>query len=413
MSDKKRKVPKLRFPGFTDAWEQRKLGEISKRVTRKNSNLESTLPLTISAQYGLVDQITFFNKQIASKDMSGYYLIKKGEFAYNKSYSKDAPWGAVKRLDNYDKGVLSSLYIVFKLSSNIDSDFVAKYFETSNWHSEVSKRATEGARDHGLLNISASDFLSIEILIPNKTMEQKEIAQFLKLVDSTLSLHQRKLDNVKMLKKSLLQKLFPKDGEKTPELRFPGFTDAWEQRKLGDVVEKCYGGGTPQTSVEEYWTGNIPWLQSSNLVDDDVQSVKIEKFISKEAIDKSAAKMIPSHSIAIVTRVGIGKLVLMDESYTTSQDFLSLSNVMLEKQFMLYALYLLLKNEKRKGQGTSIKGITKEALLGKSIRFPKTSIEQHQIGNFVKLFDSLISLHQRKLDHLKELKKGLLQQMFV
>ena len=238
MSDKKRKVPKLRFPGFTDAWEQRKLGEISKRVTRKNSNLESTLPLTISAQYGLVDQITFFNKQIASKDMSGYYLIKKGEFAYNKSYSKDAPWGAVKRLDNYDKGVLSSLYIVFKLSSNIDSDFVAKYFETSNWHSEVSKRATEGARDHGLLNISASDFLSIEILIPNKTMEQKEIAQFLKLVDSTLSLHQRKLDNVKMLKKSLLQKLFPKDGEKTPELRFPGFTDAWEQRKLGEISDK-------------------------------------------------------------------------------------------------------------------------------------------------------------------------------
>ena len=202
------KIPELRFPGFTDAWEQRKLDEISKRVTRKNSNLESTLPLTISAQYGLVDQITFFNKQIASKDMSGYYLIKKGEFAYNKSYSKDAPWGAVKRLDNYDKGVLSSLYIVFKLSSNIDSDFVAKYFETSNWHSEVSKRATEGARDHGLLNISASDFLSIEILIPNKTMEQKEIAQFLKLVDSTLSLHQRKLDHLKELKKGLLQQMF-------------------------------------------------------------------------------------------------------------------------------------------------------------------------------------------------------------
>ena len=199
---------------------------------------------------------------------------------------------------------------------------------------------------------------------------------------------------------------------KVPKLRFPGFTDSWEQRKLGDVVEKCYGGGTPQTSVEEYWTGNIPWLQSSNLVDDDVQSVKIEKYISKEAIDKSAAKMIPSHSIAIVTRVGIGKLVLMDESYTTSQDFLSLSNVMLEKQFMLYALYLLLKNEKRKGQGTSIKGITKEALLGKSIRFPKTSIEQHQIGNFVKLFDSLISLHQRKLDNVKMLKKSLLQKLF-
>ena len=182
---------------------------------------------------------------------------------------------------------------------------------------------------------------------------------------------------------------------------------------MGEVVNKCYGGGTPRTSVEEYWTGNIPWLQSSNLIDDDVQNAKVEKFISENAIDSSAAKMIPSRSIAVVTRVGIGKLVLMDKDFATSQDFLSLSGILLEEQFMLYALYILLKSEKRKGQGTSIKGITKEVLLNKDIRFPGNSIEQLKTGNFFKLFDALISLHQRKLDHLKELKKGLLQQMFV
>lgn len=172
---------------------------------------------------------------------------------------------------------------------------------------------------------------------------------------------------------------------------------------MGEVVNKCYGGGTPRTSVEEYWTGNIPWLQSSNLIDDDVQNAKVEKYISENAIDSSAAKMIPSRSIAVVTRVGIGKLVLMDKDFATSQDFLSLSDILLEEQFMLYALYILLKSEKRKGQGTSIKGITKEVLLNKDIRFPGNSIEQLKTGNFFKLFDALISLHQRQSNFIKNL----------
>ena len=142
-----KKSPQLRFEGFTDDWEQRKLKDIVNRVTRKNKNLESTLPLTISAQYGLVDQITFFNKQIASKDMSGYYLLQKGEFAYNKSYSKDFPWGAIKRLNMYDEGVLSTLYIAF-LPFKVNSDFLVSYYETDGWHKEVAIRAAEGARNH-------------------------------------------------------------------------------------------------------------------------------------------------------------------------------------------------------------------------------------------------------------------------
>ena len=406
MSDKKRKVPKLRFPGFTDAWEQRKLGEISKRVTRKNSNLESTLPLTISAQYGLVDQITFFNKQIASKDMSGYYLIKKGEFAYNKSYSKDAPWGAVKRLDNYDKGVLSSLYIVFKLSSNIDSDFVAKYFETSNWHSEVSKRATEGARDHGLLNISASDFLSIEILIPNKTMEQKEIAQFLKLVDSTLSLHQRKLDNVKMLKKSLLQKLFPKDGEKIPELRFPGFTDDWEQRKLGDMgkVSMCKRVFKSETSE----IGEVPFYKIGTF--GEVADSYISKDLFEEYRDKYSYPKVGD--ILISASGSIGRTVV----YTGQAEYFQDSNIVwldhggkIDNRFLL-AFYSVVKWSGI--EGSTIKRLYNENILNTQISLPSLS-EQATVGNFFREFDSLISLHQRKLDHLKELKKGLLQQMFV
>ena len=204
-------VPELRFSGFTNEWEQRKLGEITKRVTRKNKELESTLPLTISAQYGLVDQITYFDKRIASKDVSNYYLIKKGEFAYNKSYSKDFPWGAVKRLDNYDKGVLSTLYIVFK-PTDIESNFLVSYYDTTMWHKEVSIRAAEGARNHGLLNITAKDFFDTDLIISTNSKEQQKIGSFFKQLDDTIALHQRKLELLKEQKKGFLQKMFPKNS---------------------------------------------------------------------------------------------------------------------------------------------------------------------------------------------------------
>ena len=201
------KVPELRFAGFADDWEQCKLSDITKRVIRKNKNLESTLPLTISAQEGLIDQNEFFNKTIASRDVSGYYLIKNGEFAYNKSYSNGYPWGAVKRLNRYNMGVLSTLYIVFK-PTNIDSDFLEKYYDTTYWHKEISKHAAEGARNHGLLNIAATDFFKTELVISKSLEEQQKIGSFFKQLDDTIALHQRKLDLLKEQKKGYLQKMF-------------------------------------------------------------------------------------------------------------------------------------------------------------------------------------------------------------
>ncbi len=201
------RIPTVRFANFKEKWEQRKLNSIVERITRKNKNLESNLPLTISAQYGLVDQSTFFKKQVASKDVSGYFLVKKGEFAYNKSYSSGYPWGAIKRLDNYDKGVLSTLYIVFK-PKKIESDFLMSYYDTNFWHKEVSVRAAEGARNHGLLNISAQDFFETELIIPIKPEEQSKIGAFFKQLDETITLHQQALDKLNLLKQSLLQKMF-------------------------------------------------------------------------------------------------------------------------------------------------------------------------------------------------------------
>lgn len=152
-------IVQLTLSFYTFSWEQRKLGELVDRVVRKNTNNESTLPLTISAQYGLVDQITYFNNRVASRDVSNYYLVLNGEFAYNKSTSDGYPFGAVKRLDLYEKGVLSTLYIVFapKKEQQIDSDYLTVFFDTDRWHKGVAERAAEGARNHGLLNISAED----------------------------------------------------------------------------------------------------------------------------------------------------------------------------------------------------------------------------------------------------------------
>ena len=183
--------PEIRFKGFTDAWEQRKLCQITTRVTRKNGS-QSDLPLTISAQDGLVDQRKYFNRQVASRDMSNYYLIKKGEFAYNKSYSEGYPFGAVKRLDYYDIGALSTLYILFEITdSNISSDFIVSYYMTHLWYKEISKRAAEGARNHGLLNISTEDFFDSELNIPNSIEEQVKIGNFIKQLDKYITLHQQ------------------------------------------------------------------------------------------------------------------------------------------------------------------------------------------------------------------------------
>ena len=235
---KNEQKPAIRFQGFTDAWEQRKLSSIVERVTRKNTDLQSTLPLTISAQYGLVDQVTYFNNRVASQNICSYYLVKKGEFAYNKSSSDGYPFGAVKRLDLYEMGVLSTLYIIFALKDmSVDTDFLATYYDTDNWHKQVSERAAEGARNHGLLNISAEDFLDTDLKIPSDVREQQLVGAYLKKFDNLITLHQHKYDKLLNIKKSMLEKMFPRDGSKFPEIRFSGFTDPWEQRKLSEYLD--------------------------------------------------------------------------------------------------------------------------------------------------------------------------------
>ena len=405
--------PDIRFAGFTDAWEQRKLGELVNRVVRKNANNECTLPLTISAQYGLVDQITYFNNRVASRDVSNYYLILNGEFAYNKSTSDGYPFGAVKRLDLYKKGVLSTLYIVFgiKDGNKTNSDFLTVFFGTDRWHKGVSERAAEGARNHGLLNISVDDFFDIDLFIPQTETEQAQIGHFFTHLDHLITLHQREYDKTANIKKAMLEKMFPKDGADKPEIRFAGFTDAWEQRKLGDFVE-FYSGLTysPNNVVDE---GALV-LRSSNVKNGEIVNAD-NVYVTPECVNSDSVQI---GDVIVVVRNGsrnlIGKhaqikhvmLNTVIGAFMTGvrSDVPDFTNALLDtRQF---------DNEIKKNLGATINQITTGEFKKMAFYVP-SKMEQKIIGSFFTHLDHLITLHQRELKKLQNMKKALLEKMFV
>ena len=201
-------VPNIRFKGFEGEWKKVKLNSFAKRVTRKNSHLESTLALTIASAHGLVSQIDYFNNLVVGSNIRNYYLLKKGEFAYNKSYSNGYPFGSVKRLERYEQGILSTLYITFSIDNSISSDYLTHFFDTNLWHKEVAERAAEGARNHGLLNIGANDFLDINIWKPESKSEQQAIASYFTSLDRQISLQSQRLEKLKQIKSACLDKMF-------------------------------------------------------------------------------------------------------------------------------------------------------------------------------------------------------------
>ncbi|MDF4077014.1 restriction endonuclease subunit S [Bifidobacterium adolescentis] len=398
-------VPQIRFAGFTDPWEQRKLGDVARRVTRKNENRDSDLPLTISAQYGLVDQRTFFNNQVASKDMSGYFLLHKGEFAYNKSTSTDSPWGAIKRLEKYDMGCVSTLYICFELLSG-DPDFLVTYYETDRWYKAVQLIAAEGARNHGLLNIAPDDFFETQICIPKRIDEQRQIGAFFDRLDSLITLHQRKYDKLCVLKKSMLDKMFPKGGSLYPEIRFAGFTDPWEQRKLGELFEES----------------------DERASDREILSVSVANGIYPAS--ESDRETNPGASLANYKVVHSGDVVynsmrMWQGAVDASRydGIVSPAYVVAKPNSEVYARFfarllrqpMLLKQYQQVSQGNSkdTQVLKFDDFASIEISMPASENEQRQIGAFFDRLDSLITLHQRKLELLRNIKKSMLDKMFV
>ena len=194
-------------------WKKVKLGDLFERVTRKNTNLESDNVLTISAQYGLINQEEFFNKYVAGKNLKNYYLLKKGEFAYNKSYSAGYPMGATKMLEKYDEGVVSTLYICFRSKSDlVNNEYFKYYFESTQYYEELSKITQEGARNHGLLNINVDDFFDIQVILP-PIKEQEKIMKILKNVEYLISMNKQYIQNIIKVKEKIFDNFLNQDFE--------------------------------------------------------------------------------------------------------------------------------------------------------------------------------------------------------
>ena len=384
-------------------WEEKRIGDVlTQRKTLMCVSKDAPL-LSFTIEEGVIEpenkksnKRDFLIKDISTKKFA---LTEKGDIIYNPANLK---FGAIHR-NNLRRGVLSPIYGIFYGEQN--SEFMG-YLLHNQRFIDYAKIYTEGTVEK-LKTLKADTFLRLKIVLP-PLAEQEKIVKILSTQDRIIELYQRKIEELQKMKKIYLSKMFPKKGENAPEWRFSQFNDSWEQRKVSDLAEKTYGGGTPTTSNEAYWNGDIPWIQSSDVVDGKLLGVEPRKWITQDGLNNSAAQLIPGNSIAIITRVGVGKLAFMPYSYATSQDFLSLSKLNTEPLFTVYACYKKLQSELNAVQGTSIKGITKDELLAKNIMVPRYA-EQQQIGAFFKQLDHLIILHQRKLEETKKYKKALMQ----
>ena len=381
------KKPKIRFKGYQEDWEQRKLDDVAEFSKgsgySKGDLIESGTPIIL---YGRL----YTKYETIISDVDTFVEAKDGS-VYSKGGEVIVPASGetaedIARAASVDKsGILlgGDLNVVMP-NEDINSAFLAISISNGTSQRELARKA----QGKSVVHIHNEEIRNLVIPFPTKT-EQNKIENYFADLDQLITLHHRKY------RKFVDLSVF-----------------AWEQRKLSELSEKTFGGGTPKTSNESFWKGNIPWIQSSDLIEGSLFDIEPRKYISQEAVDKSATKLVPENSVAIVTRVGVGKLAFMPFSYATSQDFLSLSVLKTEPQFTVYALYKKLQSELNAVQGTSIKGITKDELLAKEIMIPCYE-EQERIGSYLHSLDHLITLHQQKCDELRNIKKFMLQNMFI
>lgn len=388
--------PKLRFKADDGSqfpeWEEKKLNEIAVRVTRKNKDNVTDIPLTISSADGLIDQRNFFNKVVASKDMSGYYLLKNGEFAYNKSYSKGYDFGSIKRLDLYDEGALSTLYICFALNKNENSDFYQKYFDSLSWYPELQKICAEGARNHGLLNVPTNDFFQLKLCVPSSDKEQQKIAEFLSTIDTVIEKQKETVSSWEERKKGVMQKLFNQevrfkadDGSEFPE---------WEEKHFSEMY-KSIPNKQYQISTKEYKKcGKYKVIDQG------------KDFIAGYYDDKSKVY----GSVPIIVYGDHTTVVkYLDEPFVIGADGTKLLDK-ISNNFDIKFLYFALNfnNVKQMGYKRHF-----SALKEISFTIPFSLAEQQKIADCLSTLDEVIEKQKATLAAWEKLKKGLLQQMFV
>ena len=405
-------TPRIRFKGFTDDWEQRKLGEIAKKITAKNVGVQYTETFTNSAELGIISQNDFFDHSVSNPDnICGYYIVKNNSFVYNPRISNLAPVGPINRNKLGRTGIMSPLYTVFK-ANGIDNKYLEWFFKSSSWHSFMYFNGDTGARSD---RFAIKDTLFFEMPIPTPNIdEQRKIGNYIETLDHLITLHQRKCDETKKLKKFMLQKMFPKNGEKNPEIRFAGFTDDWEQRTLGELVT-IERGGSPRP-IDKFITkdeNGLNWIKIGDAPEQGNYITQTAEKIKPEGISKT--REVQPGDLILSNSMSFGRPYIMAINGCIHDGWLAIRDT--EKRFELKFLCILLGTDamlnqyKAMAAGSTVNNLNKELVGGTTILYPNI-YEQEKIGQYFSTLDHLITLHQRKCDNLKLIKKFMLQNMF-
>lgn len=400
--------PKIRFKGYQEDWEQRKLEDYLEVSREKNREelLGKEDVLSVSGEFGIVNQIEFQGRSFAGASVANYGIVETGDVVYTKSPLKSNPYGIIKT-NKGEIGIVSTLYAVYKPKKNVDSEFVQIYFESdSRMNSYMHPLVNKGAKND--MKVSDANALKGPVVFP-KIEEQTVISQYFDSLDNLITLHQRKCDETKKLKKYMLQKMFPQNGKKVPELRFSEFTDDWEQRKLGEVVDVY--DGVHQTP--DYKENGVMFLSVEN-----ISTLQSNKYISEEAFERDY-KVYPEKGDILMTRIGDIGTTNVVESTEKVAFYVSLA-LLKTKITNPYFLSNAMKNEafqkglRQRSLLTAIPQKINKDEIGKTDIFLTVNLEeQEKIGDYFRNLDHLITLHQRKYEELQKVKKFMLQNMFV
>ncbi|WP_432303593.1 restriction endonuclease subunit S [Bifidobacterium adolescentis] len=401
-------VPQIRFAGFTDPWEQRKLGDILQERNVRTSDFESNPIFSLTIEDGITPKTDRYERtSLITKTEDLFKIVSPNEFVTNPMNLRFGAFGYNK---NSLSVCVSGYYDVFSIDNDKCSGFWNSYFKTP-----VALKRFDDAATGSLIEkrrVKYSTLCQLIFLMPKGMGEKKQIGAFFDRLDSLITLHQRKYDKLCVLKKSMLDKMFPKGGSLYPEIRFAGFTDPWEQRKLGDVAT-IVGGGTPSTNNDAYWDGDIDWYSPAEL-GEQVYADRSARRITQAGYDSCSATLLPAgKTILFTSRAGIGNTAILRRSACTNQGFQSLVVNDDTDVYFVYSMTDRIKNfAEQKASGSTFLEISGKGLAAGEFAFPSKD-EQTAIGSMFKQLDHLITLHQRKLELLRNIKKSMLDKMFV
>ena len=404
MQDNEKK-PALRFKGFTDPWEQRKLGEIAKEVVRNDPASDAPI-MMITAGNGFIEQSDRYAFNNAGESLKKYILLERGELAYNHGASKLRPYGSCFALTTVEKARIPFVYHCFSVEKS-NPEFLSIELNGANVENQLRKIVSSGARMDGLLNIAYSEYTEVTVQLPKKE-EQDWIAKFFKHLDTLITLHQRKYEKLVNIKKSMLDKMFPQNGASVPEIRFKGFTDPWEQRKLGDITVELSEYATQELGLP-LLTSSRSGLMYQDEYRDSRTTKSTETLFSVVPVGTCTYRHMSDDDVFHMNINTLEKGLVSREypvfeaSKGNNLEFL-VQHINSSEEFKAFCA------EQKKG-GTRTR-LYYNTLCQFTVRVPALK-EQAQISQCLKKLDTLITLHQRKLEKLQNIKKSCLEKMLV